>query len=421
MRRWDVGPGWILLGPIIAFALLAGGLVITSNASAAPTPVTIDNAAPGLEENDDGSFKADLGFTNLTDSDVTLIAKPAADDDTNCRLAFSGSRGSIVPAAEHTSPTLTATNCELSDDRLLLEVTATGSAAPITLGVVAEKAKAEPEPDWNALLAFPVAFVGALVFALAIWWLWPWLFWWHTTTKRARRAEGGDSPGDVKRPKLWKGLAGLPDTYSFGDSWVTNITAIVALFTGIFASTDVLEAVLGDDAESSLALAAVGGAVAVALTGGGGIVVLATRTAKHDLITFGGLLLAAVFTLAGAFGGLWVAHAAGKELDFDGLQDWLLPAALIGITLLLAVYAYRTLMATIKQGLEVHHPDPSETILGANLIADAIRGKPEPEPPERKPKKPGEKAAEPDREELLREAKLAAFPAPRGARHSALL
>jgi hypothetical protein len=93
----------------------------------------------------------------------------------------------------------------------------------------------------------------------------------------------------------------------------------------------------------------------------------------------GGLLAAAVVTLAGAFGELWVVYQGGEKLDLGGLDDYVWVPALLAAGLLF-VYGFRTLVATLKHGINPPKPKtpaPSETIEAAKLIVEALKAYPD--------------------------------------------
>jgi hypothetical protein len=331
--------------PIVAI------LAAPATVPAVPTPVTVDNAAPALEDKDDENYELDLGITNLTDSDLNLSAAPADPKDTDCALTIDKE---TVPAAQHGSPKLTVPKaCDLHDDRIVLKLDATpASGVPITLGITASKPEEPDQPNWDALIAFIATFLGALVLGSAFFSGWPWLYYYRHTTKKARKTPGGLTPEGSPELRISQELPGLTDTYNFKESWVSNITAIAALFTGIFASSDVITAFLGEDGKPSLALATVGAAIAAAFTAAGPIFLLSTRKAKNNRFTVGGLMGAALLTLAGAAGGLYVGYVAVGKLDLGGIEGWPRTAALVLTASLLFLYSFRTLIATLEQGLK---------------------------------------------------------------------
>jgi hypothetical protein len=347
------------------------GALSTGSAWAASTPVTLDDEAPALQSADGGAHKVSVGLTNLTDGGLAVSATPSKTADKGCQLSVDKS---VLPAAVHKSITVTApAGCQVSDDGFDFQLHAGTGAVSKTFDVTAAP-KPKADPNWDELGAFPIALLGALAFVIALFAFWRWLYWLRHLGIDVGR--GGSKrkrePKDSPKLKIRGHLPGLPATYSFKDSWVSNITAIAALFTGVFASTDVVKAFIGEDAGSSLALASVGAAVALSFTSAGPIFLLSTRASENDAFTVGGLLGASVFTLTGAFGGLWVVYASGKELDLNGLEDNALPITLILVALLLALYSYRTLMATLEQGLQAPKVHPSDAALAATKIAKAL-------------------------------------------------
>jgi hypothetical protein len=204
-------------------------------------------------------------------------------------------------------------------------------------------------PEWSALAAFPIA-LGALTLAALI------LFRQHPAMHH------------LKQP-----LEHLEVTWSFKESWVSNVTVVGGLLTGLFGSSDVLTALLGSEAKSSVALATVASATAVVFTTAGPVIVASTRSRVGNFVTVGGLLAAAVVTLAGAVGELWALYRSGQALDLGGWQEGIVVGAALAF-LLLGLYAVRSLLATITQGITPPEAQPpSDTILAARLIVEALK------------------------------------------------
>lgn len=321
----------------------------SATVSAAATPITIDTRSPALEEGDGGTWKVALGFTNLTEKAITLAAKPRDASDIGCRLILDHER--LAPA-EHSAVKVTVpAGCKVAKDGIDFTVSATAAAAgsPSTFEVTAAPKPDTNKPEWGALWAFPLILSGLLVVALLLFGLW--------------------APEEP--------LEYLGATWSFKDSWVSNVTVLGGLLAGIFGSSDVVTA-LGDDAKSSVALATVGAAFAAALIGAGPIVLLATKSKEGDFVTSGGLLFAAAVTLSGAAGELWVVYRSGAHLDLGGWQHQIVYFAVAGF-LLLAIYAVRTVRATVKQGTTPPPtpptPPPSDTIAAAELIVAALKAR----------------------------------------------
>lgn len=345
-------------------ALTAGLIAVCASvaatpASAAPTPVAIDSRTPSLDDGDDGRTVT-LGFTNLTDQAITLEASPGVPDQ-SCELSLDKT---TLPRAEHASAKVTVpSGCKVEDDAFGFDVVASApGSTPASFPIVAESKEEDQAPNWTQLRVFLFAFLalalgGLLLFA-----------YWYTS--------------DPKNESPSLRLEYLKDTWSFKDSWVSNVTVAAALLTGIFGTSEVVKTFLGDQAESSLALATVGAAIGAAFVAAGPLLLFATTSGGK--FTVGGLLAASVVTLTGAVGELWVVYAGGKEFDLDGLEDFLLPAFILAAILLLA-YATRTLLDTIAAGTtdpeaakkkKGRAGERSDTIKAAEMIVATLKPKP---------------------------------------------
>jgi hypothetical protein len=301
--------------------------------------VTIDDAAPALKAGSGGSMTVALGFTNLTDGDLTLAAAAPAGAGVNCKPTFDKA---TLPKAQHQAVTVTIpASCKVDDKQgITFTMTASGAASPASFDVTAAPEPAD-KPDWDALWAFPISLL-VLVIAAGIAWL------CHVR-------------GELKF---------LEATWSLKDSWASNVTIAAGVLTGIFGSSEVVKALLGDDVDQSIALATVGAAVAAAFIGAGPLLLLATKT-REGSVRVGGLLFASALTLTGAYGELWTVYASGHRLDLGGWEDWLfLPAIAAG--LLLLVYTITSLIETIDRGRTRPKTKPSETIRAARMIVSAL-------------------------------------------------
>jgi hypothetical protein len=324
---------------VIAAVGLSLGLS-PSPASAASTSVTIDDPAPGLKERSGGGFTIALGFTNLTDRQLTLTSHPAAAAGRGCRLTLDKTP---LPAAQHSAVTvIVPAACKVDQQQgIAFTVTAGGAEQPVSFAVAAAPRPAG-EPDWQALWAFPIA-LGALAAAALVL-----LIAW----------EGGE-------------LKYLEATWSLKDSWASNVTVVAGLLTGVFGSSEVVKALLGEDGQRSVALATVGAAAAVAFIGAGPIVLLSTKT-RNGAVTTAGLVFASAITLTGAYGELWTVYASGRRLDLGGWEGRLIyPTAAAG--LLLAIYAFRSLAETIERGKTKPKTVASDTLVAARMIVTALK------------------------------------------------
>jgi hypothetical protein len=210
-------------------------------------------------------------------------------------------------------------------------------------------------PDWHTLRVFPISLGILIILALVLYSSWG----------------GKDKAG--KKPSLTAPLQYLDSTWSFTDSWVANVTVLGGLLTGVFGSTDVVKPFLGDSADSSIALATIGAAVAAAFVAAGPILLLATKQKGSGAFTIGGLLGASILVLTGAYGEIWVVYNATKNLSLSGFEDLAVVFAILA-GLLLALYAWRSTMDTLAHGTdEPPKPPKPDAIKAAELVAAALK------------------------------------------------
>jgi hypothetical protein len=322
-------------------------LVLAPTATARSAAIAIDSRSPALERVEAGGWTTTLGFTNLTQTPLTLIVKPNSMASAVCKLALDKTE---LADAEHAAIKVTVPEvCNAGKQGFDFEVLVGGPTGQVASFVVDAILKPAPgSPEWSALWAFPIALAGLLALVICVF-----IF----------------GPNEAK-PK--KSLEYLSATWSFKDSWVTNVTLAGGLLTGLFGSTEVVTDILGQDAKSSVALAIVGAAFAVVFVGAGAIILAATKSRK-GFFTVGGLLVAGATTLAGALGQIWVTYRSGTQLELGGWQHRIIILAIVA-TLLLLFYACRTLPATIRQGLtKPPPPPPSDAMTAAAIIVAGLR------------------------------------------------
>lgn len=348
---------------IAFFAICASYLMTADTLLAAPTPVTIDDRSPALENGDNGAKTAALGLTNLTDGPIALSVQLDVPQP-GCDLTLDKMQ---LPTAEHSAVKVNIpAACDTTHGPPMTLTASAPSQTPVTFPVTPTPGAAA-KPDWKQLWAFVAALASASVLVSVIY----------------RRWRGIGSKRNPER-KLSQPLGTLDATWSFNDTWVTNITAAGALLTGIFGSADVAKAFLGPDADSSIALATVGAAIALAFIAAGPIILQSCRSYEQDdttnpngdAFTVGGLLFAGAVTLTGALGQLWVGMSTGEDFNLGGWQHWLwLPFALALV--LLVIYTWRNLPDLLTQGTTPAQKVESDAIAAAKLIVEALKAHPE--------------------------------------------
>lgn len=317
----------------VVFVLMIATLATALGASAAvaaPSTATIDSRAPRLTKQDDGRWTVALGLTNLTDRPLELSAEPVA-PRADCAPSFAPP---TLAGSEHTSVTATIpASCAMPDNGVRFNLIATpeggvtgdGAAAPASFEVAAAPKPDDAQTPWKQLLAFPLVLVLALIVLV-----------------------GGVDVWGPSRTRLETKLPAFGGTWSFRESWASNVTVVGGLITALFATAGVDELLFGEDADQAVALAVLGSAIAVALATAGAMVVLASRDDK-DVPTAFGLLSGAALTVAAAGGQLWVGYQVGLKVNIGGSDGWFLGALVLGGGLL-AVYTIRSLRQALIAG-----------------------------------------------------------------------
>jgi uncharacterized membrane protein len=332
--------------------LLGLALALAAPALADPVAVTVGASEVELEPADGGGGTASISLTNLTNEAITVTAAPKTSKP---QCAVHLDNGGLLQPARTTSLKGTITSaCGKIEDAFAFEVIpAGGTPLPVTAKVAASK-----KPDWDALVWFVyctgIAF-GLMVAVYGVWLITSKDFMWPC-----------------------EALPYLDDSWSFKDSWVSNVTVVGGLLAGIFGSSEVVKAMLGKDADEAVALASIGGAVSIALIGAAGVLVLALKTPAGGKFTALGVLLGSALALGAAGGQLVVVYESAKDLDLGGHEDDLTPFLIAGLALLV-FYGFMSVLSVLIQGhKKPEDRDPaeapvSETIFAAAVLAAAFR------------------------------------------------
>jgi hypothetical protein len=356
-----LGPGpqarcRLWLGCVLA---ALGVFAIPAAAAAAPAYVSVGNLEPSLEKHESGNSSVAISVTNQTDMEIGLGA--AAKGATGCQLGFDKTK---LPAATTSTVTvLMPAGCKPADP-LKLELTATTDDGATQVLELTPKQDSAKKPDWNQLWAFGWAFLFSALFLTSLFF-------------------GGWRPKEEGRRRPGQRLSSLEATWKFNDNWATNVTTVGALLTGLFGATTA-KAFLGEEAESLVALATTGAAIALVFVSAAPILALAMKSYRvkdektekkvrgPESFTVAGVLLAALFVLTGAGGQLWVAAYTFSELSLGDAEILAWIAFGFGV-LVLALYTWRTLRNTLEQGTDDPEVTPiPDEIKAAERIATAI-------------------------------------------------
>jgi hypothetical protein len=331
-------------------ALLASASATATANAATPAEFVLDSAAATLKPvADDGGWTAEVGVTNLTADALALTVASAAPD---CTPTLRGS--AAVPAAQHADLTIhvpKACTAAAGEDGVAFTMSGPGGQA---LGVLATAKDDDPAVDWTPFVAFVAALVGAL--------LWVWLIarWWRSHAGKGREH------------RLLTPLAGLDKSWSFADSWVSNLTAAAGLVTVGLGSSDALEAVLGESGKATVGTATLAGAVALALTGAAGVVVLSLKKAGEEGVTIGGLLGGSILAFAAAAGQLWTVTFLLTDVDLGAAGQPIVFGGAGAATLLLGWYALTSLRDLLTAGTTPAKTEPLTEVVPTAIYAAAI-------------------------------------------------
>ncbi len=340
----------------VVWILVVGAMLcVAAPAFGAPIAVSVDSREVELEEADRG-WTTEVGITNLTDREFDLEI-PFLSEPEGCLPRIQD--GKLRVGEHRTVEVKIPPKCDAGENGLVFFLSsATPQGAPFPLEMIAAP-KDEDDPSWSILWVFAGASILLILIGLAY------------------------SLLGLKQ-KLGTPLQYLGATWNFKESWVTNITVAGGLLTGIFGSSDVIKAVLGEETDSAVALATVGAAIALALLAAGPLILESLKATVTDPTktndigkqhpSLVGLMLASAITLAAAFGELWVVATSASRLELGGSEDWLPWLLAILGSLLLLVYGIRNFKRTVEVGMT----DPgtaadSDTITAARMIVDQLR------------------------------------------------
>ena len=146
--------------------------------------------------------------------------------------------------------------------------------------------------------------------------------------------------------------------WSLTDSWTTNITAVGSVLGVVAGASDALSAYIATTFPFVAVSLLFGGAAVLAPVVYAALSRSWGKTDKNgevagSLGSVGGLLLAAMFTLFGFFGEIFVAFSLALHFTMQVGARTALWAAVVLVVLIVVVYSYRSLRWTI----ELPNPD----------------------------------------------------------------
>jgi hypothetical protein len=301
----------------------------------------------------------DVSYTSSSTASATFTVSLINLTNQNAPVSVSAPGSCLPPAdlpmlspATEQAITVTLRGCAAPfKGSFQVALTVGGQALPL---LMVTPAAAGAAPDWRLFIAFPVAGFIALVALFTV-------GCYRYRDDYKGKIIGGRS---YKFISWWRTYPlNLSTSWSLKDSWGSNVTVIGAAFAGVFGSSDVLTAVLGNDTDPVFALSIVSSAVAVGIVGAAPLVLTALRV--HDSVTPLALLAGASLTVAAAGGELAVITLGASDLSLGGVQDGMLPALAVG-TLILLVYSCRTMSESLRPKLSSQKKEPTKQPDAAN-------------------------------------------------------
>ena len=358
----------VIVGAIAAQLML---IAPTGVAAADPAQVTLDSEKVTLAKESAGGWSATVGLTNVTDGPVAVVARSAKP---GCALTVNDGSSFGLPAAKHTDVTVgIPAACDAGADAQGFAFT----VGPDPPKLAATAKASSTEVDWTPLVAFLVAVAAALLVVGVVLGV-----WWgqadddnktHVREKTKSHAKHG--LGRALQSFwffLFTPLDGLNDSWSFKDSWVTNVTAGSGLVITVLGSADVLKAVLGDTAEETLGVITVAAAIALALTGAAGVIVLTVKRPASEFVTVSGLLVASAIAFGAAAGQVWAIALLLGRLDLGSIGDVAVWVAVGLATVLLIAYAFTSLIGLLTEGTIPPQQWPLSAVVPTEVYSAAI-------------------------------------------------
>ncbi|MFF7870886.1 hypothetical protein ACFZCT_31100 [Streptomyces qaidamensis] len=303
------------------FLCLSAFLGMSGTAVAEPGTYVLVSDTAVLERHDDGTGTFTVSLINLTDRAATVSVE-AREPEAGCTAVVDADNQ--LPVGRQASFKIKLTGCSLPDqDPFPVNIKAGTETYQLTAGP-----EPDPTPDWDLMKWFGIPVIAAFVLVGTASASWAW------------------GERDVR---LRTELKYLKDTWKFQDSVAADLTVLATAFTGVFAASDILEA-LGDKTKSVLTLALVASAVGLGLVGAAAFAVQALRSSK-GYVTVKGLMLGSALALGGTAGQLWVIVLAARDLELGWIGDgWWLYGLGTAASVLLGFYGWANTRSCLRWG-----------------------------------------------------------------------
>jgi hypothetical protein len=338
------GIGLLLLLPFPAYANPADYVIVAPEAT--------------LSKGDDGTT-ASYTLINLTDRPSGTVSLKTTEAGAHCDPS---SDTAALPARQEKVVTFTLKGCDAPENKTINLSLNVGS----TIFTVTAEAEVKPDPDWRILWVFAVALVGGLVLVIAGW-------VWFEQRRPQTLAKNPPVPKE-NVPSVWPNtpLPYLGASWSFKDSWASNVTLVSAAFTGLFGTSDLLKSATGAAAPSALAVITIASAIAAAIVGVAPLLLQTFRNGNDEV--YAGALFGSAALVIAAAGGLVLAIALSVSPLVTGLSDNLLWVGVVIGLVILASYAVASIRQNLTKGLTKPPTKKSRPSEGKPAVVGALRG-----------------------------------------------
>ena len=393
--RWQRGAAtWLL---VWSSSLL---IILFAASPAAAVDLILDSGPITAKALDDGQHEAEVQVLNTGSSVINFGA--SIPTDAGCTVTPSLS--TLEPGRRSTTKLTLSRGCEVDKGT---DVTLTlAGGTPASISVKIDPPTKQTKPEWEILTQ---AAVPALLAAIGI----PLgmavgLSRMNSATRleerkakrlkekqfererqnQARAEKGHTAAGDEllslsktgdPDDALYAGRIGwsseldqLGSTWSFKDSWISNVTLGASALVLLLAASDILEAVLGEKPKGALGIIAVAAGLSAFLVGLGPLLVKAIGR-KTSVPTVLGVTAAGAVVAAGSLFQISAITLQGKRLTDHNVVEGLVLIAGLLTTAAVLFYAARSLIELVDTGTATKKASIDPEVQAAWIIARAIR------------------------------------------------
>jgi hypothetical protein len=355
---------WKRVGSFVA-VLVAAVALVSGTASADTVDVVVDSGPVTLSKADDGTHTAKVTIVNTSDAKIPVDVEHDK-TDAGCTITPSPT---TLGAGSRTTVTLTLTmGCDVASGKDI--VLTFDGATPGAKTIVADPPP-DTTPDWS-ILAWALGVGLVLTLTVDIWVL---IRIDEVNRTNATRQSEVPPPVIIGPGTM---LSGLGTSWSFKDSWVSNVTLGASALIALFAASDILTSVVGEKPTAAIGLMAVAAGVSAVCVTVGPLILKAVGGEVAVPIAAGTVIASSV-VLFGTFTQVGAVTIQAAALVNREWLEYVLGAVGIAIAIVVGIYGGAALGGFMKTGAERTPAPPSPEEKAAQIIVDAFF--PPPPPP----------------------------------------